>query len=297
MTRRLGVSIGALLVVAVLVVLLAGQCTGVGNLSFPEPPSTVATPDAPTTVIPDLTGVSITPVAAAAPTSVPLSGGKASLSGVVIGPTGAIPSATVLVERLVGDSVGATSIPTGADGTWKVTGIRGGRYRIRAWRAPDLALTTPTILFLGGTDNQTLSLNVSQFSANGTAATATVVPNPPTVGVVATLTVQITSQVVGNDGVVRSSPIPGDQVELTDAGNVVIAGANPGTTDGSGRVTWQIGCVSTGPEGMQAVVNGINSYPLTTPDCSNAVIVPPTTAPGSSSTTSTTFRRTTTSHT
>ena len=296
MTRRLGVSIGALIVVALLVVLLAGQCTGVGNLSFPEPPSTVAAPDATTTVIPDLTGVSITPVAAAAPTTVALTGGKASLSGVVIGPTGAIPSATVLVERLVGDAVGGTTIPTGADGTWKLTGIRGGRYRIRAWRAPDLALTTPQILFLAGTDNQTLSLNVSQFSATGTAAAATVVPNPPVIGMVATLTVQITSQVVGNDGVVRSSGIPGDQVSLTDAGNVVIAGANPGTTDASGRVAWQIGCVSTGPEGMQAVVNGINSYPLVTPDCSNVLIVP-TTAPGSSSTTNTTLRRTTTSHT
>jgi hypothetical protein len=293
------VSIGAVIVVAVLVVLSARQCTGVGNLSFPVPPSTVAAPDATTTVVPDLSGVSIAPVVAAVPTTVSLTPGKAGLSGVVIGPGGPVPSATVLVERLVGDAVGATSVPTGADGSWKLTGIRGGRYRIRAWRAPDLALTTPQILFLGGTDNQSLALNVSQFNANGSTdtLTATVTPNPPPVGIVATLTVQIMSQVVGNDGVVRFAPIPGDQVSLTDAGNVVIAGANPGTTDAGGRVSWQIGCVSPGPESIQAVVNGITSYPLTTPDCSNVGIVPPTTAAGSSSTTGTTVRRTTTSHT
>ena len=40
-------------------------------------------------------------------------------------------------------SVDATSQP---DGRWTIPGILGGRYRLRAWRAPDMALTVPQIL-------------------------------------------------------------------------------------------------------------------------------------------------------
>jgi hypothetical protein len=261
-----------LLVVVATGLLMAG-CTGIANLHIPTPPNTQAGEGATTTVTQALSGVSLAPVAPSPPTTVVLVGGQASLSGIVVGPSGAVPGATVYVERLVGDSVGAKAVPTAPDGTWKLPGILGGRYRIRAWHAPDLALTTPQILLLGLKDNPSVTLTLTAY--NGQNLTAAVAPSPPLVGQVATLVLQATQQVVGNDGVVRGAPLPGASVLVFAAGNVVLAGTNPGITDATGHLTLQMGCATVGPVGLSATVNSLTSFPLTVADCS--VFVPPVT--------------------
>jgi hypothetical protein len=264
----------ATLTAAVALSAVIAACTGVANLHIPVPPSTAPTdPSAPTTAAPNLSGVNLPPVAAGTPTTVVLTPGGASLSGIVTGPTGVVAGATVLVERLVGDTVGAKTVPTGADGTWKLPGILGGRYRIRAWRAPDLALTTPQILLLGGKENQNLSLTLMPY--NGQTVTATVVPSPPQVGQVTTLIVQAMQQTVGGDGVVRGAPLPGANVFVFAAGNIVLAGTNPGTTDAGGRMALSLGCSALGPAGLSASINGLTTFPLMIADC--AVFIPPTT--------------------
>jgi hypothetical protein len=255
----------------VAVALLAG-CSGIANLHIPVPPSSAPLDaSATTTATTDLTGVSLTPVASAAPTTVVLTPGDASLSGNVTGPAGAVGGATVLVERLVGDSVGSKAVPTAADGTWKLAGIRGGRYRIRAWHAPDLALTTPQILLLGANDNQTLNLSLMPY--NGQNVTAAISPSPPPVGQVTTLVIQATQQAVGSDGVVRGAPLPGASVFVFAAGNVVLAGTNPGITDAGGRLSLSLGCSSIGPVGLSATVNSLTTFSLMVPDC--VLFVPP----------------------
>ncbi len=252
-------------------ILLAG-CSGIANLHIPTPPSS-APLDASATTTPttDLTGVVLTPVASAPPTTVVLSPGEASLSGNVNGPAGAVKGATVLVERLVGDSVASKAVPTAADGTWRLPGIKGGRYRIRAWHSPDLALIVPQVLLLGAKDNQTLNLTLMPY--NGLNLTAAISPSPPLVGQVTALVVQATQQTVGGDGVVRASPLPGASVFVFAAGNVVLAGTNPGTTDAGGRMSLSLGCSSIGPVGLSGTINQLTTFPLTLPDC--ALFVPP----------------------
>src|SRR5438067_11007718 len=62
-------------------------------------------------------------------TSIPLGPGGASISGTVNGPNGPVPGATVHVERLVGDGVGATDVASNAAGQFLVPNVLGGRYR------------------------------------------------------------------------------------------------------------------------------------------------------------------------
>ena len=267
-----------LVVTAVLAAALAG-CSGVANLNIPTPPPTAPGALASTTTVTNnLTGVNLTPVPPGVPTTVVLVPGQASLSGNVIGPTGPVPGATVLLERLVGDAVGSKTVPTQPDGTWKMTGILGGRYRIRAWHAPDLSMTTPQVVLLGAKDNQNIALTLTSFS--GQTVTAAVSPSPPQVGQVATLVVTATQQAVGPDGVVRGAPLPGHSLLVFAAGTVVLAGTNPGTTDAAGRLVLSLGCSQIGPVGLTATLDNVNSFTLTVPDC--ILFVPPTTTAPSS---------------
>jgi uncharacterized protein YceK len=265
------VSLVSLIVLVMLVVLVSG-CTGVANLHIPTPPSTAHDASGSTTTVStDLSGVVLPPLGSTPPTAVVLTPGAASLSGVIIGPAGPAPGAIVLVERLVGDSVGGKLVPVAPDGTWKLPGIRGGRYRVRAWRAPDLAMTTPQILLLGAKDNQNINLTLMAF--NGQNLTASLSPSPPLVGQVTALVIQATQQTVGSDGVVRGAPLPGANVFAFAAGTVVLAGTNPGTTDAGGRLVLSLGCSAPGPVGLSANINSLNTFSLMVPDC--AIFIPP----------------------
>jgi hypothetical protein len=277
-------------VVAVLAAIAVG-CSGVANLNIPTPPPTAPgalTPTTPATN--NLTGVNLETVPPGVTTTVVLVPGAASLSGVVTGPTGPVPGATVLLERLVGDAVGSRTVPSQPDGTWKVTGILGGRYRIRAWHAPDLSMTTPAVVLLGAKDTQNVPLTLMSFS--GQTVTATVSPSPPLVGQVATLVVTAAQQAVGPDGVVRGAPLPGHSLLVFAAGTVVLAGTNPGTTDAGGRLVLSLGCSQSGPVGLTATLDNANSFTLAVPDCID--FVPPATT-ATTSPASTTVKPTTSS--
>ena len=274
--------------VALAACLLAG-CTGVADLHIPTPPAGSASgAGATTTVTSDLTAVSLVPVGSTPPTAVVLTPGAASLSGIVTGPTGPIGGATVLVERLVGDSVGGKTVAAQADGTWKLGGIKGGRYRVRAWRPPDLAMLTPQVVFLGAADNPSVTLPLMAY--NGQSVTAAIAPSPPQVGQAATLVVQATQQAVGGDGVVRAGPLTGSTVFVLAAGNVLLTGTNPGPTDAGGKLAVLLTCVTAGPVGLSASLDGLTTFPLTVPDCVPAAVpappgTPTTTGPGGTATT------------
>jgi Carboxypeptidase regulatory-like domain len=256
--------------------LLVAGCSGLANLNIPTPASTVPSPGAPaTTVVTDLSGVSLTPVPSAPPPPVLLTPGTASLSGIVTGPSGVVAGATVLVERLVGNAVGSKTVTAGADGTWMLPGILGGLYRVRAWMAPALDLTTPTVLLLGA--GQTMQVSLTLMSYNGQSVSATISPSPPEVGQVATLIVEATQQAVGNDGIVRATALPGANIFVSAAGDVVLAGTNPGTSNAAGQMQLALGCSSVGPVGLSATLDGLNTFALTVPDCS--VFVAPITIP------------------
>jgi len=232
---------------------------------------------------------SLAPIAGA--TTVPpvvITPGNATISGTVVDDTGApVPGATIGLQRVVGDQLAQTTVASGGTGAWGAQGILGGIYRVRAWRAPDLAETTPQILFLPDSGTQSLTLTVAHFT--GISVQASVAPSPPIIGEPANIGVLVTGSVVGTDGIVRSQGEPTVPVQIFGQGQWAIDGSPSQTTTAGGFAAWQGTCQQLGPQALSVLVDGTQAFPLNLPAC---IPVPPTTT--STSTTSTTVGGTTT---
>lgn len=197
-------------------------------------------------------------------TTVAFGPGAATVKGNVVGDDGAIPGATVFVERIVGGVVGSMTVVTGDDGTWTLPQIFGGRYRVRAWRTPDLAQTTPSALFVGATETKEVSLRVR--TVGGTNVTSSFAPDPPRLFSDTSVVVLITEKVVDETGFVRSSPLDNVRVDLISSNNWRIMSANPAVTDSRGQAEWIVRCRAEGRQGL-AVQVGTQTIPLTISNC------------------------------
>lgn len=254
---------------------------------LPPPPSTVAPPS--TTAVPDLSGVPL-PVARGATTTTTISigPGAAALKGTVTAPEGPAGSAVVRVERLVGGAVAAMDLATAADGTWSLPNIRGGAYRVRAWRTPDLALVTPAFIFVGATETFTLDLKLDRYS--GPFATAAVAPNPPQVGPPVNLVVQLSLRSVDDKGFVVAVPLLGAGALISSpTGGWMVMSPNPTLADANGRARWDVRCRAAGDQSLVVSVDGAPApLPLKLAACVEAAPVGPApapTSPGSAPTT------------
>lgn len=274
---------GARVVALVAAALLGAACSRDARITLPPPPSTVA----PSTTVPlvDHSGENLPKVGGKTTTTIAIQPGPASLKGAVVGPDGPVPGAAVRVERLVGDGVAALVLPTQADGTWTLPNVLGGRYRVRAWREPDLALTTPVILFVEGNQTKDLQLKLDRYA--GLHAGAAIAPAPPVVGQPANLVVLVTNRSVDSQGVVRAAPVVNVRVELFGGGRWQLDTSAVTTTDGSGQAQWQLRCRESGQQPLSVLVGDSESFPLNLPPCAEA--------PRETSTTTTAKATTTTS--
>ena len=159
-------------------------------------------------------------------------------------------------------------------GAWTLPSILGGSYRVEAFRPPDLAQPAPDVFFLGGAENKQLTTVLVRYGTTG--VTATIDPNPPLVGLPATLTVRY-----GASGTV--DPVTGDVVQTGQAGvrvqivtgpNFSVESAPVGVTDGDGEVSWVVRCLQPGPVPVN-LVTGPTASAVTLPPCT----VPPAGAP------------------
>ena len=263
---------------------LAACSSGEGVAPLPPPPTTQ--PTSPPTTIVDTSGVALKPVPGRTTTTVALGPGRSLLNGVVAGPDGPVGGATVRAERLVGDAAAAVQVVTGADGTFQIPNILGGRFRVRAWRPLDLALVKPEVFFLSDGDTKQLQLVLSRY--DGLAVTPAIAPNPPVVGDPANLVVQVVQQSVDPNGIVRGQPVPNVSAELFGGGDWRVASSNPTITDSQGRARWQLRCQSTGKQPLAVVVGGQQQFPLDLPACDPAAPEPTSSTTSSSTSTSTT---------
>lgn len=224
-----------------------------------------------TTAVPDYAAVQLAGVGGRTKATVALGPGQAELRGTVAGPEGPVPGAVVHVERLVGDASASDDVTAGPDGRWALTGVLGGRYRVRAWRVPDLAMLEAEVFFVEATESRQVNLVVSRFT--GTAAASAIAPDPPTVGQPANLAFRVTQRMVDSSGTVRTVPSARLPAQLVGPGQWSIASANPAVTDASGSVQWRVTCLAAGAQPL-AVTVGDLSFPLTLPPC-----LPPTPPP------------------
>jgi hypothetical protein len=244
---------------------LAACSSGPGAL--PKVPDLIR-PAATTTTEVDYSQIPLKGVAGRGPTtSIAMGPGQATVSGKVVGEDGAVAGAMVEVERLAGGGSAKTTLQSAEDGTWSLPQVLGGRYRARAWRAPDLAQTSWTAVFLGASESKTLELQVR--TVGGLDVEGSIAPDPPHLGEDANLVVLLTVKTVDDQGVVRATPQPNVDVDLLSSGGWRITSANPTTTNSAGQAEWSLRCRSTGHQQL-AVNVGTQTIPLEVNSCVDA---------------------------
>ena len=278
--------------------LLAG-CSKHEGKALPAPKTGETT----TTTTPvDLTQVSLQPISVSGkPTTTtrPLGGGKASIAGRVVDSDGNVVPGAFIRATYYGDPnkpevIEALSLD---DGTYKFEQVLGGRWRIRAWKAPELATLDDNVFFLGWTENRQLDLKVK--AATDYVVTSSIAPNPPFIGSPVELAVLVLSQSVDDEGVVHRSPVGGAAVTLNVIGKWSLAGDATQATEYNGRAAWTLTCTEEGQQQVTAVVGG-RDWPLSVPACLDPASTSTTTAttlPPGASTTSTTKPKSKTSST
>ncbi len=215
-------------------------------------------------------------------TAVPFGPGKATLRGVVVGEGGLIPGASVILERFVGGATAVTTLTTGEDGSWTMPNVLGGRYRVRAFRQPDLAQTTASVLFVGAAETKQVDLRVK--NVGGLAIASSFAPDPPQIFRDTQLVVLVSQKTVDAQGVVRAQPLPDEIVDLVGSSSWRVVSANPVVTDSQGHAVWIVRCREVGRNPL-AVTVGTQSIPLDVKDCVDPTVDDTTTTSEVTSTT------------
>ena len=262
-TRRLAAVV--LACGALLLPLLAGCSKDEGTALPPPKPDETTTSTEPI----NLTGVSLEPIAVAGkPTSTtrPLGGGKAAIFGRVVDVDGNVVPGAFVRATYYGDPNKPEVIEalSREDGTYRFEQVLGGRWRIRAWKTPELATLEDNTFFLGYTEQRQLDLKVK--AATNYVVTSSMAPTPPFIGTPVELAVMILSQSVDEDGVVHRSPIGGAAITLNITGRWSLVGDPTQATQSNGRAAWQLTCDEVGPQKITAIVAG-QEWPLNVPPC------------------------------
>jgi hypothetical protein len=294
--RRLAVALAA---GCVLLLPLAG-CSKKDGKALPAPKADETT----TTTEPvDLTHVSLEPIAVTGKetsTTRPLGGGKASVFGRVVD-SGGVPVPAALVRATYYGDVNKPEVIEALsldDGTYRFDQVLGGRWRIRAWKAPELATLEDNTFFLGYTEQRTLDLKVK--SAVDYVVTSSMAPNPPFTGSPVEVALLLMSQSVDNEGIVHRSPVGGAAVTLNILGRWSLAGDATQATDYNGRAAWTLTCTEVGQQDITAIAGG-RDWPLNIPPCHDPMETTTTTTttttlpPGASTTSSTAKKKPTSS--
>jgi hypothetical protein len=258
----------------VVALLLALTACSSGPGALPKVPDLIRPPATTTTEV-DYAQIPLKGVGVRGPTtSIAMGPGQASIAGRVVGADGPTAGATVEVERLAGGASAKTTLQSAEDGSWSLPQILGGRYRARAWRAPDLAQTSWTAVFLGASESKTVELQVR--TVGGLDVEASIAPDPPRLGDDANLVVLVTVKVVDEQGIVRATPQQNVEVDLLSSSGWRITSANPTTTNSAGQADWSLRCRSTGRQQL-AVNVGTQTIPLEVNNCVEPAAEPTTT--------------------
>lgn len=262
---------GALAAAVVLVAVLAGACSSGTDSSSAtttteQPTTTTAPPE--TTTSTSITIVTV-PGTPRTPTTVvtDFGPGAAQIAGTVVGPSGPVDGATVRIERAVGDTVTTRDLTTGGGGSFAMTAILGGRYQVRAWKAPDLAQRSAETFFLTADESRTLQLRLDQFGSLNVDVTADGDPLPA--GEPFNVTVLVYEATVSDDGELVARPIPGPQVIVTTGERLTVVGSDRAIANGQGQATFRMQCRSAGGTTGEVFTSG-GRWPLGLPPCAEA---------------------------
>jgi hypothetical protein len=258
-------------VVVLALALASAACQGSSSDSDRSAPTTAGPPTgaAPETTAEPTTLATVPGVPRTTTTlSSALGPGEATITGVVNGPEGPVPGATVQVERLFGDDVDGARVQADAVGRWAVTDVNGGRYRLRAWRPPDLVALEPFLLFVAATETAEVALAVERHGPD--RVIGSFAPNRPVRDQPATLVVNVAFGQVDGEGILRTAPRPGVLTQLVITAGLVLESPDVAPTDGAGNAGFAVRCTQPGaPPAVAVVIAGV-SRPLSLPACAEA---------------------------
>ena len=241
---------------------MAAACTSGES----TPPTTTSAPPIETTLEPTTTARPTTSGVPRTTTTQPVEilSGNARISGTVLGPQGPVVGAIVRVERLVGSEV-ATMDVAAPTGSYSLVGIRGGRYRVRAWKTPDLVQLEPAVFFLTADENRTVDLSLTRVSE--VSVQTTVEPDPPPPAEPFAITVFLYAGVVSDQGVVQANPRAGQQVQILLGPGLALVSGDRSVTDAAGRVGFAARGLGPGPQSADLALSDALRVPLNLPPC------------------------------
>ena len=250
---------------ALLLVVAAAACSDSDPFASLPEPDEVERESTTTTMEPDFTTVPLAAVEGSTTTVVAFGPGPVTIVGRVEGPDGVIPDAIVQLERVIGDTVVTTRVPTAPDGTWNLANVLGGRYRIRAWRTPDLATPRAELVFLESGPQRVVSLRVEPVG--GVRVDNAIAPDPPIIFEEANLLVRVAERSVDAEGVTRDTPLASVAVRLVGSGDWRVQGSNTSFTGADGSVTFRVTCEEEGEQPLLAELENGQRYALVIPPC------------------------------
>lgn len=275
--RVIVVAVIAAVVVGLLVTVSCGTPQG---RVLPAPSSTASTVATPTTERPDYSQIALQAYPGQTTTTTPISAGSATISGAVDGPNGLIPGAVVRFERLVGDAVQSVDVLSGADGRYQLANVPGGRYRVRAYFPPLLAMEQSEIFYLADGEEKDLTLRTVEYT--GFVVASGVTPAAPFLGQGANLVVRVTQRIVDGDGVGREVGVAGANVSVSTTGWTPVAPNIVVVSDGNGNAVFTFSCDTVTNVTATALVDtgtGPVGYGLEAPPCSPRPTTTTTTVP------------------
>jgi hypothetical protein len=207
--------------------------------------------------LPDTRGVVLQPVpgAAAAVAPVKVYGGEATLYGRVSGPDAGTGGARVRIERFVGVRSDSVEVAVDDDGTYRAERLIGGRYRVRAFRAPDLAMISSSVFFLPAEEDVRLDLGVTRFG--GADVQAELLAGTLEVGESANVVALAQEVAVDGDGIVRGVPMVGASITADGGPDWQVEGAVR-AVGADGTASWTITCRNPTVAGIIVEVGSVS---------------------------------------
>lgn len=263
--RRLSV-LGAVAVTAVVLLVVGARLRGDPD-SGGGPATTVPSPGTvePSSTVPATSSTAVPKPRTVTTLSAALGPGSARLVGVVVGPEGPVAGATVRVERLLGDAITPTTVKTDTTGQWTLGDINGGRYRVRAWRPPDLAALEVTVFFLTATETKNVGVVMARYGND--SVVASVSPNPPVQGRQATLGVRLSAGAIDAEGVLRATARPNVPVQLAPGSGLALESPAGAVTDAAGTANFAVRCTEAGTQPAASVVVAGVGHAIQIPVC------------------------------
>jgi len=198
---------------------------------------------------------------------IPVFGGHARMTGVVLGPDGPVEGATVRLERFVAGRGGYADVRTGAGGRFEAPDIFGGHYRVRAWKRKDLVTTEPQVGFVKDEPNsqQELSIGVERHDAKRLQVALD--NGNPLLDQEVTLLALYDQEEVDENGIVRGAPFRDADMDLSVTDGLEVIGETRSRTGADGYARFAIKCTSTGAHDVTVTGGDNMTTTVTLPEC------------------------------